>query len=85
MMSKPHFLLRMEFRYDVHGARCIVPVYVVLETNICQILELHRTSSTFQSYGVNYRRWQLPIINAFALTIHKVQLEAFPCRPLPLV
>src|SRR5712664_213190 len=38
-----------------------------------QILQLHRASSNFQSYGAEYRRWQLPVINAFGLTIHKVQ------------
>ena|SRR5271168_4252323 len=38
-----------------------------------QILELHRTTSSFTTNGVQYRRFQLPIINAFALTVHKVQ------------
>ena len=37
------------------------------------MLYLHRSSSTFQSYGAEYRQWQLLILNAFTLTIHKVQ------------
>jgi hypothetical protein len=43
MTSKPHFILGMEFRYDY-------PVFesTPLETNFCQVVELHRTSSTFQ-------------------------------------
>jgi hypothetical protein len=36
-------------------------------------LELYKTSSHFFSYGSRYSRYQLPILNAFALTIHKVQ------------
>ena len=37
------------------------------------MLELHRTSSYFTTNGVEYRCYQLPILNAFTLTIHKVQ------------
>ena len=36
-------------------------------------MQLHWTSSYFHSHSAEYRRVQLPIINAFALTIHKVQ------------
>ena len=79
MISKPHFLLGKEFRYDY-------PVFesTPLETNFCQVVELHRTSSTFQAYGVEYRRWQLPILNAFSLTIHKVQGLSLPSVTLAL-
>ncbi|KID81260.1 hypothetical protein MGU_11360 [Metarhizium guizhouense ARSEF 977] len=38
-----------------------------------QVMNLHKTPSYFQINGVEYKRVQLPIINAFALTIHKVQ------------
>lgn len=48
------------------------------------MLQLHRSSSTFQSYGAEYRRWQLPIINTFALTIHKVQGLSLPSITLVL-
>ena len=48
------------------------------------MLHLHRSSSTFQSYGAEYRRWQLPILNAFALTIHKVQGLSLPSITLAL-
>jgi ATP-dependent exoDNAse (exonuclease V) alpha subunit len=37
------------------------------------MLELHRTTSSFVTNGTQYRRCQLPILNAFALTVHKVQ------------
>jgi ATP-dependent DNA helicase PIF1 len=45
---------------------------------LIQVLELHKTSSHFSSYGSQYRRYQLPILNAFALTIHKVQGLSLP-------
>ncbi|KAN0083540.1 hypothetical protein V8E54_002628 [Elaphomyces granulatus] len=48
------------------------------------VLQLHRTSSNFQSYGVEYRRSQLPVINAFGLTIHKVQGLSLPSVTLAL-
>src|SRR6266481_433846 len=48
------------------------------------MLQLHRSSSTFQSYGAEYRRWQLPILNAFSLTIHKVQRLSLPSVTLAL-
>jgi ATP-dependent exoDNAse (exonuclease V) alpha subunit len=48
------------------------------------MLHLHRSSSTFKSYGAEYRRWQLPILNAFALTIHKVQGLSLPSITLAL-
>ena len=48
------------------------------------MLHLHRSSSTFQSYGAEYRRWQLPILNAFTLTIHKVQGLSLPYITLAL-
>jgi hypothetical protein len=59
-------------------------VVLTAETNCGQILQLHRSSSTFQSYGAEYRRWQLPILNAFALTIHKVQGLSLPSITLAL-
>lgn len=37
------------------------------------MLELHRTTSSFTKNGVEYRRFQLPIMEAYALTVHKVQ------------
>ena len=43
----------------------------------------HRLTN-FQSYGVEYRRWQLPVINAFGLTIHKVQGLSLPSVTLAL-
>ncbi|EFZ03871.1 P-loop NTPase superfamily protein [Metarhizium robertsii ARSEF 23] len=43
-----------------------------------QVLHLHKTPSYFQTNGVEYKRVQLPIINAFALTIHKVQGLSLP-------
>ena len=49
-----------------------------------QILELHKTSSYFESYGADYRCNQLPIINAFALTIHKVQGLSLPSVTMAL-
>jgi ATP-dependent DNA helicase PIF1 len=47
-------------------------------------MQLHRTSSYFHSYGAEYRRFQLPIINAFALTIHKVQGLSLPSITIAL-
>jgi hypothetical protein len=48
------------------------------------MLYLHRSSSTFQSYGAEYRQWQLPILNTFALTIHKDQGLFLPSITLAL-
>ena len=48
------------------------------------MLHLHKTSSYFNSSGVEYRRFQLPIINAFALTIHKVQGLSLPSVTIAL-
>jgi ATP-dependent exoDNAse (exonuclease V) alpha subunit len=48
-------------------------------TQLCsQMLELHRTTSHFTTNGVQYKRFQLPILNAFALTVHKVQGLSLP-------
>jgi ATP-dependent DNA helicase PIF1 len=47
-------------------------------------MHLHKTSSYFQTNGVEYRRVQLPIINAFALTIHKVQGLSLPAITVAL-
>ncbi|KID83911.1 DNA helicase PIF1, ATP-dependent [Metarhizium guizhouense ARSEF 977] len=49
-----------------------------------QIMHLHKTSSYFQTNGVQYKRVQLPIINAFALTIHKVQGLSLPAVTVAL-
>jgi hypothetical protein len=45
---------------------------------LIQVLELHKTSSHFSSYRSRYSRYQLPIFNAFTLTIHKVQSLSLP-------
>jgi hypothetical protein len=85
MTSRLHFPLAMEFRYDSPApdwAWLIGPVSP--ETKCNQILQLHRSSSTFQSYGAEYRWWQLPILNAFALIIHKVQGLSLPSITLAL-
>ena len=48
-------------------------------TQLCsQMLELHRTTSHFTTNGVQYKRFQLPILNTFALTVHKVQGLSLP-------
>jgi ATP-dependent exoDNAse (exonuclease V) alpha subunit len=49
-----------------------------------QMLRLHKTSSNFQAYGTEYRRFQLTIINALALTIHKVQGLSLPSLTIAL-
>lgn len=41
-------------------------------------MHLHKTSSYFQTNGLEYKRVQPPIINAFALTTHKVQGLSLP-------
>jgi ATP-dependent exoDNAse (exonuclease V) alpha subunit len=41
-------------------------------------MELSKATTWFESYGVQYRRHQLPIINAYALTVHKVQSLSMP-------
>jgi hypothetical protein len=73
----------MEFKY---GSSISFPLQYQLphNTNYYQMLHLHRCSSTFRSFGAEYRRWQLPILNAFALTIHKVQGLSLPSITLAL-
>jgi hypothetical protein len=80
-MSKQHSPLAMEFRY-YNSTPCIT--FPLSKTKRYQVLQLHRSSSTFQSFGAEYRRWQLPILNAFALTIHKVQGLSLPSITLSL-
>ena len=85
-MSRLPFLRATELRYDCSATWLQPYVHNAFsETdNGLQILQLHRESSTFQSYGAEYRRWQLPILNAFALTIHKVQGLSLPSVTLAL-
>lgn len=52
--------------------------------NAVQVMHLHKTPSYFQTNGVEYKRLQLPIINAFALTIHKVQGLSLPAVTVAL-
>jgi ATP-dependent exoDNAse (exonuclease V) alpha subunit len=46
-----------------------MPKFLIL----IEVLELYKTLSYFSSYRSQYSRYQLPILNAFALTIYKVQ------------
>ena len=44
----------------------------------------HRESSTFQCCGAEYRRWQLPILNAFALNVWYVGITGMKSLQLAL-
>jgi ATP-dependent exoDNAse (exonuclease V) alpha subunit len=63
-----HIRLHCSFKLQV------MPKFLIL----IRVLELHKTSSHFSSYRSQYSRYQLPILNAFALTIHKVQGLSLP-------
>jgi ATP-dependent DNA helicase PIF1 len=51
---------------------------------LLQILKLHQSTAYFVANGVNYKRIQYPILNAFALTIHKVQGLSLPSLTMAL-
>ena len=49
-----------------------------------QIVQLYQSTAYFIAKGVNYKRIQYPIINAFALTIHKIQGLDLPSLTMTL-
>jgi hypothetical protein len=57
----------------IHCTNPLRRIYLVTGLYISQMVELHRTTSSFTKNGVQYHRFQLPMIEAYALTVHKVQ------------
>jgi ATP-dependent DNA helicase PIF1 len=58
-----------------HGIRVrqLIPTLRKKKANLNKTVEVGRDTSYFIANGISYSRCQLPLQNAFALTIHKVQ------------